>query len=71
MKQRQLADQIKSCMVALIDYKPDFRQQIAESWPHSIDDSVARSEWGWKPDFDLPTMTKDMLERLQKRVNKN
>lgn len=47
-----------------ISYKPDFRQQIADSWPQSIDDSVARKDWGWKHDFDLKKMTKDMLEHL-------
>lgn len=36
-----------------ISYEPDFRQQIAESWPSSIDDSQARSDWGWKHDYDL------------------
>jgi len=47
-----------------IAYKPDYRQQIANSWPQSIDDSVARNDWGWKEDYDLPGMTKDMLENL-------
>ena len=50
-----------------IDYKPDFRQAIADSWPQSIDDSAARKEWGWKRDFDLAAMTKDMLDVLSKR----
>jgi nucleoside-diphosphate-sugar epimerase len=49
------------------DYKPDFRQKIADSWPMSIDDSVARKEWGWKPRYDLAAMTKDMMEKLSKR----
>jgi len=49
------------------DYKPDFRQDIADSWPQSIDDSVAREEWGWEPSFNLSSMTKDMLDRLGKR----
>jgi nucleoside-diphosphate-sugar epimerase len=48
-----------------IDYKPDYRQNIANSWPQSIDDSVAREEWGWKHEFDLDKMTTDMLENLQ------
>ncbi|HMK04844.1 MAG TPA: NAD-dependent epimerase/dehydratase family protein [Ferruginibacter sp.] len=47
-----------------ISYKPDYRQQIADSWPQSIDDSVARKDWGWKEDYDLKKMTKDMLENL-------
>ncbi len=45
-------------------YAPDFRQQIADSWPRSIDDSAAREEWDWKPSYDLASMTKDMLEKL-------
>lgn len=51
-----------------ISYKPDFRQSIAESWPASLDDSVAREEWGWKPKYDLAAMTKDMLEKLSKKL---
>ena len=49
-----------------ISYKPDYRQQIAESWPQSIDDSVARNDWGWKEEFDLAAMTGDMLANLRK-----
>jgi len=48
-------------------YKPDFRQKIADSWPKSIDDSVARKEWGWNPKYDLASMTRDMMEKLRKR----
>lgn len=47
-----------------IEYHPDFRQEIADSWPDSIDDSHARADWGWKPDFDLDTMTVDILKNL-------
>ena len=50
------------------EYKPDFRQKIADSWPKSIDDSVARKEWGWKHDYDLSAMTKDMFEKLSRRL---
>lgn len=48
-----------------IDYAPDFRQKIADSWPQSIDDSSARQDWGWKHEFDLQTMTTDMLDHLK------
>jgi nucleoside-diphosphate-sugar epimerase len=48
-----------------ISYNPDFRQAIADSWPQSIDDSKAREEWGWKPNFDLEGMTEDMLMHLR------
>lgn len=51
------------------EYKPDFRQNIADSWPMSIDDSVAREEWGWKPSYDLSAMTKDMIGKLTERYN--
>jgi nucleoside-diphosphate-sugar epimerase len=51
-----------------ISYEPDFRQQIAESWPRSIDDSAAREEWGWKPEYDLAAMTEDMLDKLSKKI---
>ena len=48
-----------------ISYKPDYRQSIANSWPQSIDDTVARTDWGWKQEYDLSSMTKDMLENLR------
>jgi nucleoside-diphosphate-sugar epimerase len=46
-------------------YKPDYRQAIADGWPQSIDDTVARQDWGWRPDYDLAKMTADMLENLK------
>ena len=49
-----------------ISYTPDFRQKIADSWPASIDDSLARKDWGWSHKFDIESMTKDMLEHLKK-----
>jgi nucleoside-diphosphate-sugar epimerase len=52
------------------EYKPDFRQKIADSWPMSIDDSVARREWGWNPRYDLASMTRDMIERLKRKFEK-
>ena len=51
-----------------VDYKPDFRQEIADSWPKSIDDSLARKEWNWDPAYNLGSMTKDMIEKLSKRL---
>ena len=50
-----------------IDYEPDFRQEIADSWPASIDDAAARADWGWKNDYDLEKMTAEMLENLSKK----
>ncbi|MDW3208845.1 MAG: NAD-dependent epimerase/dehydratase family protein [Reichenbachiella sp.] len=48
-----------------ITYEPDFRQQIAASWPQSIDDSRAREDWGWQPAYDLKSMTADMIKNLK------
>lgn len=65
----ELAAEIKKHIPTFeCEYKPDFRQNIADSWPMSIDDSHARREWGWKPQYDLATMTKDMIEKLAKRL---
>lgn len=60
-------------------YVPDFkmvykvdplRQAIAESWPNSLDDTCAREEWGWKPEYDLDTMSQDMIAKLKERFGK-
>ncbi len=51
-----------------ISYEPDFRQKIANSWPRSIDDSASRQQWGWKVEYDLEKMTRDMIENLRKKL---
>jgi nucleoside-diphosphate-sugar epimerase len=50
-----------------LDYKIDpLRQAIADSWPNSLDDSAAREEWGWQPEYDLESMSQDMIESIKK-----
>ena len=52
-----------------MDYEVDpLRQSIADSWPNSMDDSAAREEWGWQPDYDLPRMCEDMIEKLTPKL---
>jgi nucleoside-diphosphate-sugar epimerase len=67
----QLAREIKK-------YIPDFeinydidpmRQAIADSWPNRLDDTSARKDWGWSPDYDLKAMTKDMIEKLKVKLH--
>lgn len=50
------------------DFEPDFRQPIADSWPDSMDDSVARQDWGWKPEFDLPALVDIMLKGVREKL---
>jgi len=65
---KELAEEIKRHIPGFkIYYSPDSRQSIADSWPKTIDDSAAREEWGWKPSFDLASMTEDMLMNLRIR----
>jgi nucleoside-diphosphate-sugar epimerase len=51
-------------------YEPDYRQEIASSWPDSIDDSAARNDWGWKHEYSLEKMTKDILDNLPAVIEK-
>lgn len=53
-----------------VDYVPDERQTIADSWPMSLDDSQARRDWGWNPDYDLSKMVSDMIQRLREKFTK-
>jgi len=53
-----------------MSYKPDFRQEIADSWPQSIDDSFAQKDWGWEAKYDLQKMTNDMIENLKRKYEK-
>ena len=63
---QELADEIKKHIPEFkISYEPDFRQQIADSWPQSIDDSEAKKQWGWKAEYDLAKITADMLTNLK------
>jgi nucleoside-diphosphate-sugar epimerase len=48
-----------------VTYKPDHRQEIADSWVNSMDDTQARADWGWQPEFDIATMTADMLKNIK------
>jgi nucleoside-diphosphate-sugar epimerase len=62
----EIAEEIKKLIPNFtISYKPDFRQKIADSWPASIDDSSARTDWGWKHQFEMDSMTEVMLENLR------
>ncbi len=63
-----LASEIKKHVQEFrVAYSPDSRQAIADSWPKSIDDSPARKDWGWKEEYDLPSMVTDMLAKLRVR----
>ncbi|MCL4137390.1 UNVERIFIED_CONTAM: hypothetical protein GTU68_043374 [Idotea baltica] len=64
---KEIALEIKKHIPSFeITYKPDFRQQIADSWPQTIDDSQARKDWNWQHTFDLKSMTEDILKNLKK-----
>ncbi len=66
----QLAAEIRKHIPGFtIEYEVDpVRQRIADSWPNSLDDSAARAEWDWQPEYDLPFMTRDMLEHLRVKL---
>ena len=62
---RELAQEVKKHIPGFsIEYRPDYRQTIAESWPQSIDDSKAQEDWRWTPSYNLEEMTSEILEKL-------
>ena len=64
----ELAAEIKQHIPDFVcEFRPDFRQEIADSWPRTIDDSAAREEWGWEPQYDLAAMVEDMLGKLGRK----
>ena len=65
---KEISEEIKKHLPDFeMSYQPDFRQKIADSWPQSIDDAEARKDWGWQHEFNLETMTRDMIHQLQKK----
>ena len=63
---KEIAEEIKKHIPEFqCNYSPDFRQKIADSWVRSVDDSKARKDWGWKPEFNLSAMVSDMLKNLK------
>ena len=65
-----IAEEVKKLIPEFsMDYDVDLlRQSIADSWPNSMDDSAAREEWGWQPDYNLPRMCEDMIEKLTPKL---
>lgn len=64
---KEISEEIKKHIPDFeISYKADYRQAIADSWPQSIDDTVARNDWGWQEDYNLEKMTKEMFENISK-----
>ena len=67
---KEIAEEIKKLIPEFeISYSPDHRQQIADGWPKSIDDSDARTDWGWKHDYDLSKMVTDMLPHIKEKLS--
>ena len=66
----ELAMEINKILPVTVKYEPDHRQKIADSWPKSIDDSVARQDWAWQHDYDLSKMTQIMIEKLKIKLQK-
>lgn len=64
-KVKELTEEIQKHIPIEVTYKPDFRQEIADSWPNTIDDSEARKDWGWSHDFNLPELVEAMIKGLR------
>ncbi len=68
---KEIAAEIKKHVPGFtVSYEPDYRQEIADSWPQSIDDNLARKDWKWRPEYDLSAMTADMLKNLKQQKGK-
>ena len=66
----ELANEIKKHIPEfIVEYKPDYRQRIADSWPMSVDDRAARSDWGWTPSYDLSALATSMIDKLRSRLD--
>ena len=68
---KRASEIIKNIPSFTIAYKPDFRQQIANSWPNSIDDTAARQDWNWKHSYDISMISQNMLQQLEKSERLN
>ncbi len=67
---KQIVSSIRKFIPAFeVSYIPDYRQQIADSWPQHIDDTVARKDWGWRPSYTLDKMTEEMITELRKKYH--
>jgi len=67
----ELANELKKYIPELeVTYKPDFRQEIAESWPRRISDEAAQKDWGWQQQYDLEKMVKDMTQHIKEKLGK-
>jgi nucleoside-diphosphate-sugar epimerase len=63
---KEIGEEIKKHLPSFsMEYNPDYRNGIATSWPQSIDDTMARKDWGWKQEYDLPKMVADMIANLK------
>lgn len=69
---RDLAEAIRKRIPEFsFDFQPDKRQEIADSWPNSMDDTPARKDWGWQPRFGLEEMTDDMIDKLKEKLDEH